>query len=114
MKTSISLALAAAAACDALVLPSRFEGCPNFMLEAMAMGKPVFAADIAPITEIVRAHDAAMLFRLGDVADLASRVSTLLAEPFYASAGFCRVAAGKAEMAPGIELPVVQMERSLP
>jgi glycosyltransferase involved in cell wall biosynthesis len=69
------------AACDALVLPSRFEGCPNFMLEAMAMGKPVVAADIAPVTEIVRAHDAAMLFKLGDVADLASRISSLLAEP---------------------------------
>ena len=40
--------------------------------------------------------------------------STLLAEPFYAAAGFRRVAAAKAEMAPGIELPVVQMERPLP
>ena len=40
--------------------------------------------------------------------------STLLAEPFYASAGFRRVAAAKAEMAPGIELPVVRMERPLP
>ncbi len=69
------------AACDALVLPSRFEGCPNFMLEAMAMGKPVVAADIPPVTEIVRAHDAALLFKLGDVADLASRISTLLTEP---------------------------------
>lgn len=40
--------------------------------------------------------------------------STLLAEPFYASAGFRRVATDKAEMAPGIKLPVVQMERPLP
>jgi glycosyltransferase involved in cell wall biosynthesis len=69
------------AACDALVLPSRFEGCPNFMLEAMAMGKPVVAADIPPVTEIVRAHDAALLFKLGDVAELASRASTLLLDP---------------------------------
>ena len=40
--------------------------------------------------------------------------STLLAEPFYAAAGFRRVAIGTAEMAPGAELPVVQMERPLP
>ncbi|MEO3997639.1 GNAT family N-acetyltransferase [Mesorhizobium sp. CAU 1732] len=40
--------------------------------------------------------------------------STLLAEPFYASAGFRRVRPIDVEMSPGIVLPVVEMERSLP
>lgn len=39
--------------------------------------------------------------------------STLLAEPFYASAGFRRVGSGLAEMRPGVELPVVHMECEL-
>ena len=39
--------------------------------------------------------------------------STLLAEPFYAAAGFRCVAGDIAEMAPGVKLPVVQMEREL-
>jgi glycosyltransferase involved in cell wall biosynthesis len=69
------------AACDLLVLPSRSEGCPNFMLEALAMGKPMVAADIPSIAELVRTTEHAVLFSLGDVAELVNAVSALLLEP---------------------------------
>src|SRR5690606_8787377 len=39
--------------------------------------------------------------------------STLLAEPFYASAGFRRIRVFDAQMGSGTELPVVEMERAL-
>ncbi|MGE0503653.1 MAG: GNAT family N-acetyltransferase [Rhizobiaceae bacterium] len=40
--------------------------------------------------------------------------STLLAEPFYAAAGFRRIGRGRARMGPEASLPVVEMERKLP
>lgn len=69
------------AACDVLVLPSRSEGCPNFMLESVAMGKAMAAADIAPVAELVRATEHAVLYRLGDVTELVAAVRGLLADP---------------------------------
>jgi glycosyltransferase involved in cell wall biosynthesis len=66
------------AACDVLVLPSRSEGCPNYLLEAAAMGKPVVAAAIAPVIELLRATENGFLFELGDVVGLTQAVSRLL------------------------------------
>lgn len=40
--------------------------------------------------------------------------STLPAEGFYASAGFRRVRPVEVEMAPGVRLPAIDMERALP
>jgi glycosyltransferase involved in cell wall biosynthesis len=69
------------AACDVLVLPSRSEGCSNYLLEAAAMGKPVVAAAIAPVVELVRVTENAVLFELGDVPGLIEAVSGLLSSP---------------------------------
>jgi glycosyltransferase involved in cell wall biosynthesis len=69
------------AACDLLVLPSRSEGCPNYLLEATAMGKPVVAAAIPPVVELLRSTDNAVLFDLGDVPGFARAVSELLSAP---------------------------------
>ena len=68
------------AACDVLVLPSRSEGCPNFMLESVAMGKAMVAADIEPIVELVRTTEHAGLYRLGNVTELVAAVRGLLSE----------------------------------
>lgn len=38
---------------DLFVFPSLFEGCPNALIEAMAMGKPCVASRIAPIAEVM-------------------------------------------------------------
>lgn len=38
---------------DLFVFPSLFEGCPNALIEAMAMGKPCVASRIAPNAEIL-------------------------------------------------------------
>jgi glycosyltransferase involved in cell wall biosynthesis len=65
-------------ACDVLVLPSSSEGSPNFVLEAMAMQKPLALAAIPPLLELVSESNAEW-FALGDVDQLTRRVSQLLA-----------------------------------
>lgn len=41
-------------ACDVLCIPSRQEGCPNVVLEALASGRPVVGARTGGIPELVR------------------------------------------------------------
>jgi len=41
------------ARCDIVALPSRWEGCPYSLLEAMAASRAVVAADLAPLREIL-------------------------------------------------------------
>ena len=41
-------------ACDVLCLPSREEGCPNVVLEALASGKPVVASRTGGVPELLR------------------------------------------------------------
>lgn len=43
------------ARCDIIALPSRWEGCPYSLLEAMAASRAVVASDIAPLREILLA-----------------------------------------------------------
>lgn len=48
-------------ACDALVLPTRFEGMPTVVLEAMAHAKPVFVSDVGATAELVDMHNGYLL-----------------------------------------------------
>lgn len=56
------------AACDALVLPSRYEGVPLVMLEAMYTGRKILAANVDGMADML---PPAWLFPAGDVEALA-------------------------------------------
>lgn len=70
------------AAADALCLPSRFEGFPNVMLEAMALGTPVIASDIPVVRSLgrissdpsIRGKTYLAVYPSGDSANLARRI----------------------------------------
>lgn len=62
-------------ACDAVVMPSRWEGMPLVALEAMREGKPVLAARREPLPEVVA--DGGILFEPESAAALATTLRTL-------------------------------------
>ncbi len=47
--------------CDALVLPTRFEGMPTVVLEAMARAKPIIVSDVGASAELVSPHNGYLL-----------------------------------------------------
>jgi glycosyltransferase involved in cell wall biosynthesis len=49
------------AACDVFCLPSRREGCPNVILEALASGRPVVAARVGGVPELIRPETGIMV-----------------------------------------------------
>ena len=65
----------------ALVAPSFYEICPMAVLEAMALGVPVVAANAGPIPEIVADGVSGHLFRAGDAEALAGSLLALLKSP---------------------------------
>ncbi len=70
------------AACDLLVLPSRSEGQPNAVLEALAAERPVVAAAVGGVPEIVADSRQGMLFPPEDPAALAAAVRRALEYPW--------------------------------
>ena len=87
-------ARALVAAADVVVLPSRDEGSPNLLLEAMAAGRPCLGARCTGIEEMLR-HDA-LLFPPGDAAALSARLARL-AEDDGARAEVAALAAARAD-----------------
>jgi glycosyltransferase involved in cell wall biosynthesis len=69
------------AAADVVLSTSQTEGCPNALLEAMAMGRPVVATAVDGTTEIVRYGLDGILAWPGDPALFATRVAELLWSP---------------------------------
>ncbi len=70
------------AASDALVLPSdRFEGVPQAILQALAMGRPVVASPIGGIPEVVHAEETGLLCPTGDAAAYAGALLRLAGDP---------------------------------
>ena len=65
---------------DVFVLPSRFEGFPLVLLEAMLAGTPVVAADVGSVAEAVLDGETGLLVPPGDPAALATAVRRLLAD----------------------------------
>jgi glycosyltransferase involved in cell wall biosynthesis len=66
---------------DFLVLPSRFEGLPIIILEAMAAGCPILATAVDGNAEILRDQQTALLVPPEDVRALAEALSRLLDQP---------------------------------
>jgi glycosyltransferase involved in cell wall biosynthesis len=65
---------------DILVLASFMEGLPVVLMEAMALGVPVIAPDVAGIPELVEHGQTGLLFTAGDWDQLAERMRTLGAD----------------------------------
>jgi glycosyltransferase involved in cell wall biosynthesis len=83
-------------ACDLLVLPSRFEGLPNVVLEAMQRGKAVVATAAPGTTEIVSDGETGLLVPLDNPTELARAIRRVIEGPDLArslgAAGRDRVA----------------------
>jgi glycosyltransferase involved in cell wall biosynthesis len=65
---------------DAFVLPSRREGLPGAILEAMAMAAPVVASDLPTVREVVPDDRFAMLVRPEDPIALGQALGSVLAD----------------------------------
>lgn len=66
---------------DVFVHPSRFEGLPMAILEAMSAGVPVVAEDAGGTREVVRHGETGLLVPIGDVESLARAIVDLLSSP---------------------------------
>lgn len=63
---------------DALVLPSRSEGMPNVLLEAMSLKVPVVAANVGGVTEVACHEQDALIVAPEDPAELARAILRML------------------------------------
>lgn len=72
-------------ASDILLMPSRFEGLPMTLLEAMAMGLPVVASNLDGIAEVITDACEGFLAEPGHAPAFTSRILQLLHDPSLAS-----------------------------
>jgi len=73
------------AGCDVVCLPSRTEGLPLVVLEAMARGKPVVAAAVGGTPELVVDGETGLLVAPDDADALAAALRRVLADPELAA-----------------------------
>jgi len=72
------------AAADIFVLPSLWEGLPYVLVEAAALGKPIVAADIDGVREVIRNGATGILVPPRDPGALAAAIILLLKDPEFA------------------------------
>jgi glycosyltransferase involved in cell wall biosynthesis len=65
------------AGADALVMPSRHEGLPYTLLEAMSLGLPVIASNVGGLAEVLRHDETGLLVPVGDARALAAGLARL-------------------------------------
>ncbi|MCW2500002.1 MAG: glycosyl transferase group 1 [Frankiales bacterium] len=70
---------------DVLVLPSTYEELGSVLIETMAVGTPIVAADVGGVPEVVRHGETGLLVPPGDVAALAAAIDLLVADGELAS-----------------------------
>jgi len=68
-------------ALDVVCLPSRIEGQPLTLLEAMAAGRPVVATNVGGIPELVEMGETGWLVAQGDMKSMSERIVELLENP---------------------------------
>lgn len=72
-------------AADCLVLPSRWEGMPNVVLEAMAAGKPVITTTVEGTRDLISNHVNGLLIPPESPQELAAKLTMLLTDPDQAA-----------------------------
>jgi glycosyltransferase involved in cell wall biosynthesis len=72
-------------ALDAFVLPSEFEGMSNSLMEAMSLGVPCVASDIAPNLELITNEETGLIFPLGKSPELTKALVRVLQPPELAA-----------------------------
>jgi len=60
--------------------PPLWEGLPNILLEAMALGRPVIASKIEGISEVVTDNETALLFNPGNETELSNAILRLISD----------------------------------
>lgn len=68
-------------ASDIVVLPSRYEGLPNVVMEAQLRSLPVVAASAPGTTELVKDRETGLLYPVGDSTELARLLEELISHP---------------------------------
>lgn len=72
-------------ASELLVLPSRWEGMPNAVLEAMASRLPVVASNAEGVSELLGPQGAEQIAPLGDMQAMAARIVAIATNPVLAA-----------------------------
>ena len=67
--------------CDVFLMPSLWDGMPNAVLEAMAVGRPVIASDAGGIPEIIKPNETGLLIDRVHLNRLGEGVLELLGHP---------------------------------
>jgi L-malate glycosyltransferase len=75
---------------DCFVLPSISEGCPNVLMEAMAMGLPCVAAEVGAVPDLMEHGVSGFVVPRGNAAAIADALRLLMGDPERAkSLGAC-------------------------
>ncbi|MFP4522312.1 MAG: glycosyltransferase [Fibrobacterota bacterium] len=67
--------------CYAFVLPSRHEGMPNALMEAMATGKPCAASNVNGVPELIKDGETGIIFEPGSAGQAAAAIKELISNP---------------------------------